>query len=397
MKKLCLDWAHIQDTPATSSQSSPPLKGARLHEAVNAGYVFHIALRNVRHQSSLASIILSQHKTLKHKKVTEAEIDWILENERPVIIMDGYDEYIAASSEDDIVVETLEKSLSFNTCVIVTSRETASLTEIRQHVDHEAEITGFDEVKTWLFIQKFLPDTQSRDRFLKELERVKLCRPNYPWETGPLIFDSLLHHPILLWMVCVLNETNKALPNTKADIIEAITDRCINYAAEKDGRPKPTEEERNKIKLAVGKLALFGLKNDKLMFTQEEAVKIARDVALSSGLLLGSQHEVSGEEETSHLSMWHKLVQEYLAACHMADEADHNNPAIVTDLFKTWDDITMHHQEVAQFLYTRIQNKKLIIQCIADLFIMKADTLIMEWDVGYFYMKVSAYRYKHKV
>ncbi len=70
---------------------------------------------------------------------------------------------------------------------------------------------------------------------------------------------------------------------------------------------------------------------------------------LKLGLLFGEDVEATTEELPEVLSFQHKLLQEYLAAVYIAENARMDpTSAFLTDAFPTWDDIKKH-KEVIQF------------------------------------------------
>ncbi len=73
------------------------------------------------------------------------------------------------------------------------------------------------------------------------------------------------------------------------------------------------------------------------------------EVILKLGLLFGEDNYASTEDMPSVLSFQHKLLQEYLAALYIAENAKLDSTSeFLTEAFPTWDTIESH-REVVQF------------------------------------------------
>ena len=71
-------------------------------------FVFHIALKHVKDNSLIESIIIAQHRGLKANKVQPTEIKSILEgNNKVLLLIDGHDEYKVGLNKD--IDETIKK------------------------------------------------------------------------------------------------------------------------------------------------------------------------------------------------------------------------------------------------------------------------------------------------
>ena len=129
MKYLALTWAKGSD-----------------EDLKRLDFIFHISLKHVRDNSSIENIIILQHSGLSSNKVTAAEIKAILENGtkgKVLIILDGHDEYKRGRNKD--IDEAIEKQKLWDCWMIVTSRESEQIKHVKEYMDAEAEIHGFDE------------------------------------------------------------------------------------------------------------------------------------------------------------------------------------------------------------------------------------------------------------
>ena len=211
-------------------------------------FIFHIALKHVKGNSSIENIIIAQHSGLKANKVQPAEIKSILEGENKVLLLiDGHDEYKTGQNID--IDEAIKKESLWNCWMLLTSRETEQIKDIKEFMDAEAEIKGFDEINVEAYITRSLGSEEKTKDLLKQARNCKLIGS---WDYG------ILTIPILLNMVCVLFKCNKSLPSTRTGIAQAIVDRCIDREAIRAEGQKAVDSAKQAL-YNLGKLAWHGL------------------------------------------------------------------------------------------------------------------------------------------
>ena len=149
-----------------------------LQEMQKFDFLFHICLKNVRKSQSIEHMIIEQHKGLSGNSVQLEEITTILDgptSRKILLLLDGYDEYKPGTNTD---IDTTITRCSLRNCsVIITSRETNELPKIRQFMDAEAEITGFDKVRVEEYITKYLGSTELCQELLEHAHMVNLANP----------------------------------------------------------------------------------------------------------------------------------------------------------------------------------------------------------------------------
>ncbi len=210
-------------------------------------FVFHISLKEVKPGVKLEEIITRQHKALHANGVTPKEIAEILNNDTQyniLVLMDGYDEYRKINSSIDSVIE---KDTLWNCWIVLTSRPTDGLDEIRIYMDAEAEIKGFNEEQIQEYATKIL-----KCRFKAE------AMLQLAMESG---IEDLLHIPILLQMVCILFQTSESLPDTKTGIIKAIVERCIKNDNVRNGHKTIKLEDMTGFLDKLGRISWDTLRN----------------------------------------------------------------------------------------------------------------------------------------
>ena len=233
-------------------------------------FVFHISLKHVKSNASISEIIVAQHPGLKANKVKPSEIQSILEedgNGKVLLLIDGHDEYKVGKNLD--IDNAITKNRLWNCWLILTSRETKQLKELKEYMDAEVEICGFDDHSVVQYITKYFGSKQKADELLKEALAKDLCWfiENYGYFFG----QSFLHVPFLLNMICVLFSCNSSLPETKLEVMKAIVDRCINRESIRAKGQKAVARAKSTL-LKIGKLAWQGLNmpDKKMVFEQVE-------------------------------------------------------------------------------------------------------------------------------
>ena len=219
-------------------------------------FVFHIALKLVKDNSSIEDVILKQHSGLKAGKVTPDEIKSILKEDtknKVLLLLDGHDEYKVGRNTD--IDEAIKKQQMWNCWLILTSRETEKTHDLQQYMDAEAEINGFDKKNIESYISKVVPEDQTKD-LLEQAVSVGLVHK----VLGQLVYknDSILTVPILLHMICILFLGKRILPNSVLGIIQAIVDRCMDREAIRAKGEKAVKMADQAL-TRLGKLAWYGL------------------------------------------------------------------------------------------------------------------------------------------
>ena len=182
-------------------------------------FIFHISLKQVKDNSSIESIIIAQHSGLKANEVTPEEVRSILkgsDNSKVLLLIDGHDEYKTGRNTD--IDDAIKKEKLWNCWMILTSRETEETHKLKEFMDAEVEICGFDPLGIETFIARSMGSNQQAET-LRELQMI------YQNELGN---SGLLQIPILLTMTCVLFKCKVTFQKTRTGIIQAMVDRCMD-------------------------------------------------------------------------------------------------------------------------------------------------------------------------
>ena len=203
-----------------------------LKEIEKFDFVFHIALKRVKDNSSIEYIILTEHRELESKKVKPEEIKMIVEGHKSfdgkvLLLLDGHDEYKPGTNSD--IDKTIEKRRLGNCCLVLTSRETQEIARIKDCMDAEFEIEGFAGNSIRKYIKKSVGSEEKADELLNEAVDKELCSPDD--EEGYDFSESFLMITMILNIICNLFRDNISLPRTKTETIESVVNKVIDREA----------------------------------------------------------------------------------------------------------------------------------------------------------------------
>ena len=203
-------------------------------------FVFHIALKHVKKNSGvIEDIIIAQHSRLKAKKVKPAEIRSILEGDtsKVLLLLDGHDEYKTGYNTD--IDDAIRKESLGDIWMILTSRETEQLYDIKQYMDAEVEIRGFDSHSVKSYICQYMENDQKATELLKQAEA-----------RGMSFRGSILNIPMLLNMVCSLFDGDASvLPTSRTGLMGSIVHRCVNREAIRSKEKRSVHQVKDIFKL----------------------------------------------------------------------------------------------------------------------------------------------------
>ena len=241
-------------------------------------FVFHISLKHVKTNASISEIIVAQHPGLKANQVKPSEIQTILEedeNGKVLLLIDGHDEYRIGRNAD--IDNAITKNSLWNCWVILTSRETEQIKELKEYMDAEVEICGFDDNNVVQYITKYFGSEEKADELLKQAAAKGLCDGDEDY--GYLFHDSFLQVPFLLNMICVLFSCNSTLPESKLEVMKSIVDRCINRESIRARGEKAVSRAETTL-FKIGKLAWHGLNmtDKKMVFDKVKQKSLIKEM-----------------------------------------------------------------------------------------------------------------------
>ena len=247
--------------------------------------------------------------------------EYVCQNqEKVLLVLDGYDEYSAGKSSP--VYQIWKGSKLRGCCVVITTRPVKE-DELRGPSHVQFELNGFDsEEQVKQFASKLLSDQKDVE------ELVTYLRKRHLW--------SMAEIPLLLLMLCLLwkEKDRKGLPTSRADLYIRFMQTLLDHLAAKDSDEafKSMEEYKEEL-LKLGELAFYALLEDCLHFNfsklpDGDVFKKFIDVGFFQISKLSS---LSPEKIVYFL---HKSVQEFLAAWFIVQELMIKKNETVTCLSK---------------------------------------------------------------
>ena len=238
--------------------------------------------------------------------------DYIINNQDKVLlILDGYDEYSFAEEHSPIL--EIWKGEQLRDChVIVTTRQ-LECDELRGPSHVQLEIQGF---KSWerkrTYARKFLASEQDCEEFMSYLEKKDL--------------EDMAEIPLLLLMLCTLwkEKRHEGLPKSRADIFIQFIQTMLDHKGEIQ-LPMPfqkkTSTEAREDLSNLGKVAFKALLQDRLYVRCSELPgNISRSFEKLSEVGLFQIVNLTSLNPEKGAYFIHKSVQEFLAAWHIKEE-----------------------------------------------------------------------------
>ena len=238
--------------------------------------------------------------------------DYIINNQDKVLlILDGYDEYSCAKEHSPILA--IWKGEQLRDChVIVTTRQ-LKCDELRGPSHVQLEIQGF---KSWerkeTFARKFMAGEEDLDEFSLYLVEKDLV--------------DMAEIPLLLLMLCSLwkEKRHEGLPKSRADIFTQFIQTMLDHkGGSHQSMPfqKVTSTEAREDLSNLGKAAFEALLQDRLYVRCSELPdNISRSFQKLSEVGLFQIVNLTSLNPEKGAYFIHKSVQEFLAAWHIKEE-----------------------------------------------------------------------------
>ena len=227
--------------------------------------------------------------------------------EKVLLILDGYDEYVYTAGNQSPVLEIWNENQLSNCCVVITSREMKAET-LRSSGDAVFKIDGFNDQRQEEYAGRFLKDGEDVKNFFNYLEQQDLRK--------------LAQIPLLLLIMCLIwkGKDRNALPKKRADIFPQFVKTLFHHMGEKQSAESVFNiEDYSEELYALGRSAFEALINDCLYIPRSELpnyVLIERliKVGLFQVLNMSSLNPEKG------VYFIHKSLQEYFAGSFLKEE-----------------------------------------------------------------------------
>ena len=230
-----------------------------------------------------------------------------------LFVVDGIDEL-----KEGIDLSCLIRGKLFPGCrLLLTSRSNEGL---RRDCGTLLQVIGFTEKHAKDFIVKYFTDDKEKSSAL--LDRIRLDgRKN-----GGLL--SLIRSPLNTILLCaVFQETGGQLPVHTTHLYKEIVACIVRIRYKKKGEQLPADPvaEHKEELAALGRLALQGIKEDQLHFSEDDFQADDPATRILQFGFLSKQTSTSVLKLRSSYQFLHKTVQEFLAAMCLHEQLTSGN------------------------------------------------------------------------
>ena len=285
--------------------------------------VLRVRLRDVSHLQDVPSILRASEVLDSNGAISVHNLyDYVCRHqEKVLLILDGYDEYVYSSKNKSPVFQIWEKRQLRDCYVVITSREMKAET-LRNCSDAQFKIDGFNRQRQEEFARRFLKDDKDIADFFMYLRQHNL--------------SELAQIPLLLLMLCLLwtKTTREELPKERADIFAQFMTTMFDHMCEKQSAEWVSAKDYSDELYALGRLAFEALLQGQLYFPVSQLpvgyILIERliEVGLFQVLNMASLKREKG------VYFIHKSVQEYLAGNFLKEELTSRKAESTNSLLK---------------------------------------------------------------
>ena len=275
---------------------------------------------------------------VKSDKIPSCLAEHLLQTEGKdlAIVFDGYDEVSEEDRKNSIIADILCHRILAKSCIVFTSRPTAS-SDLHSKVDCRVEIIGFTEEDRLDYIQTAL---QGNDDKIKTLK--------FYLQSNPTI-NALCYIPLnMTILLCLVEDGIDKLPKTQTDMYKQFINMTILRFVRKHNKkfapyitsistlPYP----HNRVCEDLAKFAYKALTVDKIVFTMNEIEKVCPNLTMNSsnwnglGLLKAVRcfdFQEGCDQVTFHFL--HFSVQEYMAALYISTLSDNEQIKLLKKTF----------------------------------------------------------------
>ena len=285
--------------------------------------VLLVRLRDVSNLQDVPSILRASEVLDSNGAISVHNLyDYVCRHqEKVLLILDGYDEYVYSSKNESPVFKIWKKSQLRDCCVVITSREMKAET-LRNFSDAQFKIDGFNDQRQEEFARRFLKDDEDVGAFFEYLEEHDL--------------RELAQIPLLMLMLCLLWTKTKReeRPKERADIFAQFVKTLFDHLREKHPAESVVVKDYSDELHALGRLAFEALLQGQLYFPVSQLpagyslIERLIEVGLFQVLNMASLNPEKG------VYFIHKSVQEYLAGKFLKEELTSKKAESTNSLLK---------------------------------------------------------------
>ena len=270
--------------------------------------VLLVKLRDVCNLNDVPAILSAANLLASDGPISTDDLyDYVRHHqEKVLLILDGYDEYVHSAASQSPVLQIWEKKQLRDCCVIITSRDMKG-EGLKSSSDAQFEIDGFDRERQEEFARRFLKNDQDVKEFLTYLKQQSL--------------EDVAKIPIVLLMLSLVwkEKDREGLPSSRVMVYFKFLQTMFNHMSEKQKTEAEKVENHIRELCKVGELAFDALLQDLLYFPLSKLPdRVLIEKLIEAGLF--QLLNVSALNPCKDVHFIHKSMQEFVASLFLKEE-----------------------------------------------------------------------------
>ena len=294
--------------------------------------VVHLRTLDATQASTLPDLLLLACASGNDEEITRDMIRrYVMKCPRLLLVLDGWDEAPNQLRKPSFVTEIL-RSIMPQSKILITSRPESSVD--LHGLANRVEIVGFSQENIHKYFQRALSTELDHDKVEDGCRKLREHFHNHP------VIQSCCSIPLNAAILAHLFLTDQSLPSTRHELFLMLVLSRINRELQEryfhgdvtvlslDDLPHRHKTTLNHICV----LAFEGVKQNKVVFPQEELVRLKLPLDLPALGVLQIVESYGRLGQTSHRYFIHLSIQELLAAYHISQLGEDEQVKVFEDL-----------------------------------------------------------------
>ena len=293
------------------------LKNSLFWPDLDLVFVIHLGDPQVQVANRLEDVFLEQFAESLTPAEKEAIMSFISKNpQRVLLVCDAFDE--GENFVPPIIHKVIRGTLLPGLRVLVTSRPCIGIRKLAKFAHRQLEMLGIAKEDLPKFIEKQLRREEHADELARELTGQLNDRKD---------MVNLMGSPLIASLVCGFFAQEQYLPGSSTELYQRIIINLLRRANEKTFKGLLSDSDDNDqyphiLKLSgkagdildqLGQLALFGLRNGKVVFKKEEVDQFCSRAILEIGILMRLTKTGRALTPRDHVAFFHLTFMEFFA------------------------------------------------------------------------------------
>ena len=384
---FCHDWAIVVKEKEGRGQELTEEQKSKLEKLTeeqrsklnNIGLLIFIVLRDINvHTKSVKDIIIAQlglqkEGTYLSQTVLKEQILSILFNvnvpNKLVLIIDGFDEL----SEQNENIEDVITGRSYQNILSITTCRPHATRAIDLEVDVEIRLKGFSKAQTITYVQNY-----AKVKYNKQNEIESFVSRTMNQIKSSVYLLEMSTNPSMLQLLCLLSwKKTINFGKDRTSVFKYYTNYLLRQYHIKlviKGEVAKTKRYSDNLYhqnlLNAGKVALMGLKQNKLVFSEDEARQTGGDAIFEIGFLTKLP---STDLDNVKVQFTHMTLQEYLAAIYVVNTSYDEGVQLLKEFCSTSDKL-MASKIILEFISNMSPKLEAEIQKLITDFVSSLDS-----------------------